>query len=254
MKYTLTEKAWEINRDKINEGYLYSEMIVYAKNRNTAKSMLLSEYKYEINLKYSDDEISYLNIPVRRCPEADKYLFEEENKKNWEIEEILQERKRINKLNIILSDDSISHCYIKKGGYYRPNSSGYTDFRNRAGVYTKQEAISSAKSCGELTIIPINIHEHNKMIHDEIDDLKTRIIEAITYKGDGLLQLKKNEETHHEYMQRIKRDDPILHSELTSDPTGVGNTSDSSGCIFLIIFIIGFILWGLWYFGFVFNK
>jgi hypothetical protein len=79
-------------------------------------------------------------------------------------------------LEKILINDSFSHCYIKKGGYYRPHSSGYTDFRHRAGIFTKEEAVKSAKSCRDLTIIPINAIEHNKMINDEIDDLKTRLI------------------------------------------------------------------------------
>lgn len=246
MKYKLTQKAWEINRDKLNEGYLYSEMACYAESRNKAKSKLLSEYRYEINLKYSDDEITYLNIPVIRCPQADKYLFEEQDKTMLQIDEILYERERIFKLELILFDDSISYCYIKKGLYYRPNSSGYTDFRHRAGVYTKQKAVSSAKSCRDLTIIPINIEEHNKMINEEIDDLKTRIIGV----SDIQKELEHQMESHHDYMQRIKRDDPILHSELTSDPPGLGNnTTDSSGCLFLTMCIVAFLIWTFWFFN-----
>lgn len=250
MKYTLIQKAWEINRDKLNEGFLYSEMVVYAENKNKAKYKLLSKYRYEINLKYSDDEISYINIPVIRCPNADKYLFEEQEKTIWQIDEILHERKRIFELDLILCDDMISHCYIRKGYYYNPNSSGYTAFINKAGVYTKQDAVSKAKSCSDLTIIPINIEEHNKMINDEINDLKTRIINVPKYHGKGLMQ-QKIEELHLDYMQRIKSEDPILYSELTSDPTGTGSTNDFSRVY--LFFIIG-ICFLIWFFVFLTNN
>jgi hypothetical protein len=57
-------------------------------------------------------------------------------------------RERNQSFDDMLNDTTITHCYIRKGSYHRPGSSGYTDFRHRAGVFTKQEAISSAKSCG----------------------------------------------------------------------------------------------------------
>lgn len=176
MKYQLTQKAYQINRGLINEGYCYSEMACYAENRNKAKYSLFKSYGHEINLLLSDNEVSYLNIPVVRYKEADLFLFEGGNKNIRQINEILNERERLLELEKILIDDSFSHCYIKKGGYYRPHSSGYTDFRHRAGIFTKEEAVKSAKSCRDLTIIPINKDEHNKMINDEIDDLKTRLI------------------------------------------------------------------------------
>jgi hypothetical protein len=239
MKYTLTQKAWQINRDKLEESFLYSEMAVYATSRNKAKSALFSEYKYEIKLRWKDEDVSYLNIPVIRFPEADKYLFEEKDKTMREINEILHERERLSGLDLILMNDCVTHCYIQKGNYYRPNSSGYTDFRHRAGIYTKQEAVSSAKSCRDLTIIPIDATEHNKMINNEIEDLKTRIISPKI-------------ETHQEYMERIKKEDPILYSELTSDPTGVSDTFDYDGCGLFCFIIIACCSFAYWFFGF--NK
>ena len=43
-KYVLSEKAWEIDFSRIEEGYLYGEMIVYAETRNKAKTLLLKDF------------------------------------------------------------------------------------------------------------------------------------------------------------------------------------------------------------------
>lgn len=79
-------------------------------------------------------------------------------------------------LNKIANSKKITHCYITKGAYYRPNHSGYTDYRTRAGVYPKAEAIDSAMRCKDLTVIAIDNHEHNKMLIEEIKDLQSRLI------------------------------------------------------------------------------
>lgn len=71
----------------------------------------------------------------------------------------------------------ITHCYIKKrGGYYRPNSCGYTDHIVRAGVYTKEDALKHYEHCDELTLIPIIVEEHNKRIKEEVMELLDRVI------------------------------------------------------------------------------
>jgi hypothetical protein len=43
-------------------------------------------------------------------------------------------RERNQSFDDMLNDTTITHCYIRKGSYHRPGSSGYTDFRHRAGV------------------------------------------------------------------------------------------------------------------------
>lgn len=178
-KYKLVEKAWKINFSKIEEGYLYdpSFFIAYAETRNKAKSILLDKaYCENICLEGEEDECTYMTLPVIRYKEADKYLFEDKHLTLWQIEEKIHEKKRLDKLEEILKDGSVSHYYIKKGGYYRPGGAGYTDFKSRAGIFTKEEAVSSAKSCRDLTIIPIVVEEHNIMITEEINELKTRLI------------------------------------------------------------------------------
>ena len=55
----------------------------------------------------------------------------------------------------------------------RPNSAGYTDKWQEAGIYLKKEAIEHAKSCDELTLVPINNTDYKININKEINRLKT---------------------------------------------------------------------------------
>lgn len=176
---TLVKKAYDIDFDRIEEGYMFDSglYILYAENRNEAKSELLKEFAYSyLKLKWGGDEVTYLNIPVIRMKEFDKVMFEDKTVKRFEIDNILEERERLAKLDEILNRPDIKYCYIKKGSYYRPNSCGYTSHKTQAGVYTKEEAVSSAKNVREISVIPIDIEEYNKLINDEINELKTRLI------------------------------------------------------------------------------
>ncbi len=170
-------KAYQIDLDRLDEGYLSDTIMCYANNVNEAKMKLLQEIKYDNwRLKYTDAELTYLNIPVIRRKSDDKILFEGNAVTKTEMNRILYKRERYLLLENISNDTSINYCYIKKGSYYRPNSCGYTDYKYRAGVYTKEEAVQSAKSCEELTIIPIDILEHNTMINNEISELSSRLL------------------------------------------------------------------------------
>ncbi len=173
----IVSKAYEINFSKIEEGYLYSDKICYAKNRNEAKSILLRENRYEgICIKGSDDEVEYLNIPVVRCKNADKVIFESKEVVRSSIDELKSERERIAKLNEISNNPNIKYCYIIKGSYYRPNSCGYTSLRFEAGVYPKDEAVSHAISVREIRLECVDIEEHNKMINQKIAELQGRLL------------------------------------------------------------------------------
>lgn len=170
-------KAYQIDLDRLDEGYLSDTIMCYANNVNEAKKKLLQEIKYDNwKLKYTDAELTYLNIPVIRRKSDDKILFEGNAVTEIEMNRILYKRERDLLLENILNDANIKYCYIKKGSYYRPNSCGYTDYKYRAGVYTKEEAVQSAKRCDELTIIPIDILEHNTMINNEISELSSRLL------------------------------------------------------------------------------
>jgi len=174
-KLVLKQKAFEIDFGRIKEGFLWGQHISYAATKGKAKMELLTEVEGAL-CEFTGDEITYLNIPVIRCKEADKYEFEGENVTLHRIEEIHRERKRLYKLDSILNDPKIVYAYIQKGSYYRPGSCGYTDFRHRAGVYTKEEAVSSAKSCRDIWVRVIDIDEHNEMINKEIKELESRLL------------------------------------------------------------------------------
>lgn len=171
-------KAYQIDLNKISEGFCFDVIYCHARNRNEARSQLLKKVRYDgLELKHSSKDISYSTIPVIRYKDADLIEFEGEYLCSLDIDKIKDKRKRIEYLDGILKDENVSHCYIRKhGDYYRPNACGYTSFKCFAGIYTKKDASDQGKSCHELQIIPINNAEHNAMMEGYITELQTRII------------------------------------------------------------------------------
>ncbi len=178
MNYTLKQKAYKVDFGKIDEGYLASDIVCHAETIGKAKVKLLREIGSDYwKLKYTDEEITFKNIPVVRASECDLFEFEGKDLSMARINEIAKERDRKADLDAMLDNPKIEFCYIKKRGmYYRPNSCGYTDFTIKAGVYDKKDAVSEAKFCDEIYLIPIDIEEHNDRIQDAINDLHTRLI------------------------------------------------------------------------------
>jgi hypothetical protein len=176
-KLKLAKKAYIVDLSRIEEGYLYSHIGCYANTVNKAKIELLKMCDDQgVYMKDTNYEVSYLNIPVIRHKKEDKYFIEDLELTQREYDEIIRKRHRKTELDMILADELITHCYIHKGSYYKPHSSGYTDMRYHAGVYEKKEAVSSARNVDNIVIIPIDIIEHNEMINKEIEDLQTRLI------------------------------------------------------------------------------
>lgn len=179
--YNIIEKAYEINFNKISDGFLSDIKWCHAENRNKAKKKLLDEVYFDNwKLKYSDKPIDYLTIPIIRCKELDLIDFEGKQINRCKIDIIINERKRESELDDILNNPKIKFCYIVKSGfYYRPNSCGYTESRYEAGVYKKEDAVNEAKYCDELSIIPIDIENHNKMINEKIEILQKKLINVL---------------------------------------------------------------------------
>ena len=174
----IVEKAYEIDMGKLSEGFLIDSIICHAENHNKAKIKLLKEVQYDDwVLKYSGENLNYINIPVKRCFSYDKVIFEGKEVIRHSIEGIKQEHKRLAKLDEISNNPNIKYCYIRKGSYYRPNHCGYTSLRTDAGVYPKDEAVSHAKSVREISLEWVDIEEHNKMINEKIAELKTRLLD-----------------------------------------------------------------------------
>lgn len=179
-KYKLAEKAYSVDATRVEEGFLRGseEWVSWQPSVGAAKSELLKEIVSDGFERLSNgDEITYLNIPVRRCKHRDLFEFEGEKLSMRAIWDKIKERERLASFDEMLSNAAIKYCYIRKGSYYQPGSCGYTDMRHGAGVFTKEEAVRAAKSCRELDLIVIDIEEHNKMIQAEIDDLKTRLLQ-----------------------------------------------------------------------------
>lgn len=74
---SIVEKAFKVALEKLNDGYMCDSIICYAKDRNQARRILLNQIELEeYTLRWSDEKINYLNIPVVRCENADKVIFE----------------------------------------------------------------------------------------------------------------------------------------------------------------------------------
>ena len=176
----IIEKAYEIPLDKLDEGYLSDNIICYAENTNKAKVELLEQIRWDgCKLKYSGEELNYLNIPVQRRKASDKVIFEGKAVTRCQIDDIIKERERLAKLEDIQNNPNITHCYIVKGSYYRPNNCGYTSYKHEAGVYEKEDAIQHAKFCRDIRLESCYIDEHNRMVNDKIAELSSRLIKRI---------------------------------------------------------------------------
>lgn len=174
--YKLKQKAYEIDFSEIEEGYLFANEICHAESINKAKSILLKKQP-DLKLRILDEDVTYLNMPVKRCEVYDLFEFENKDLTAFEIDEILYERERKKEFDFILNNTEITHCLIiKRGSYYCENWCGYTENYFDAGVYLKNEAIAHAKRCNEITIKAINNLEHNQKINEKIEILKSKIL------------------------------------------------------------------------------
>ena len=176
---SIVEKAYQIDFQKIEDGYEYTTKICYAKSLNEAKSLLLQLVKYfDLKHRFTGEPITYLNIPVLRCKSLDKLLFEGQVLVKSDIDYILQKRTRASKLEEILQNPDIKYCYIIKGSFYRPNYCGYTSKIIEAGVYEKKDAIEHVRNVMEATVEPVNVEVHNHLVMEEIKKLQELLIKV----------------------------------------------------------------------------
>jgi hypothetical protein len=187
MKYKLLKKGWTLNLGLIDEGYLWCDYHVLAENRNQAKSKMIHSVKYEgMILSSTEEELSYMNVPIVRDKSIDVFDFEGQSLALYEIEEILKERKRRSLMNEILQNPSITHVYIKKEGwFYCKNYRGYTERGFSAGLYEKQKAYDHCTGCQKLKMIPCSPEEHNNSIDEEISRLELIFNEKKAYYLKG---------------------------------------------------------------------
>jgi len=107
---SIVEKGFEIDLDKLEEGYLSDVIICQAESLGKAKAKLLRKVQYDDwRLKYSGEELTYLNIPVKRKKSCDKVIFEGKEVLRISIDSIILERERIAKLDEIINDKNTTH-------------------------------------------------------------------------------------------------------------------------------------------------
>lgn len=173
------EKAYIVPQHQYNEPWFAPEIIVYANTRSEAKTKALNKLDDEYLDKWGEP-IGFLNIKILRHKIYDKYLIDGELKTKEQIDRDNIYKQREEMLDKLLSDNPGSMAYIKKGSYYyMPNSCGYTERKDTAGIYTIEDAVSEVRHCSIndcMQAIVINKEEHNKMIMDKINDLKIRLI------------------------------------------------------------------------------
>lgn len=177
----LHSKAWAINADKFKQSWYVPEDVIYTNDRNEARLKAMGLLKWtDLLLEDTDEEATYLNVPVRRVPRADKYEVDGQILTAANIEYENRKRTRNEEIDKIVAENPNGHAYVKKGGtYWMPNSNGYTDYRIKAGVYSVQEAARIVKSSSldrYETFVLIDKEEHNNYILGHIEDLKTRLI------------------------------------------------------------------------------
>lgn len=176
----LIQKAYALNTSRFEEPYFAPDNVVYATSRGKAKTMLWDQIMSDGYTNDIGEEITFLNLPIRRAPNADKYEYFGKIMTKSDIDYQIRKRDRDLEFEDILIKNPNSFAYIQKGGrYYRPNCNGYTDYKWLAGVYTLEKAVSECKGCSlgdNMRPTLINIDEHNKMLEGYIKDFKEKML------------------------------------------------------------------------------
>jgi hypothetical protein len=176
----LKEKAWVFNKSRFEESYFVPDDVFYAETFTKAKSIALNSIKYDDYKTFLGEEITYLNIPLVRNRQYDRYLINGEIKTLDRIEIDRKYKERADRLVALVEANPDAKAYIRKGGYYyKPNSCGYTERLEDAGVYSIQEAVESVKRCSigdNMDAIVIDVEAHNLMILNKIKELKQKLI------------------------------------------------------------------------------
>ena len=176
MDYELVSRGWQLNLDKIDNRYDYDSYFVTAETMSKARNKIWKLIKDE-DMTRNGEDIIFINVPVLLCSTYNHYLFEGKSMTLNLIKVTLAERERVAELDSILTNESIRFCYItKRGSYYGPNHGGYYSQVEKAGIYTKKEAVSSARHCSDIVIVPIDIEAHNALLQSRISELGLKLI------------------------------------------------------------------------------
>jgi len=173
----IRKKAYRLNLDRIINGYEYSSVIAYSETRGKAKEKIAKQIDVRDYVVDSGEEMNFLNMPIKRSKNNDVYEIDGVLRQKYQFDELELKETHNNNLNKTLNDESISHCFITKGGlYYRDGYCGYSDDFMSAGVYNKIDAVRHARNLPNIIIVPIDVQDYNNKINDIIENLKSKII------------------------------------------------------------------------------
>ena len=176
----LQSKAFTINNRNFREPYFAPDVTVYADTASKAKSKILSKIKYDECKDIYGEIINFITLRVMRAKSADKYLVDGQLKTLHDIEYDRKVKEKNERLDLLVAQNPNAKAFIKKGGsYYCSNYCGYTERKTEAGIYSIEDAVKSAKGCSlgdYMDVVILDPIEHNKMINDKINELKSKLI------------------------------------------------------------------------------
>jgi hypothetical protein len=176
----LVEKAWVLKSFGFDEPWHVPDDVFYGETKGKAKTNAMNAIRYDGLKTSSGDDVTFTNIPLVRAKQYDKYMIDGVVKPLATIEHEGLLQKRRDKLMELVVNNPNGKAYIRKGGYYyRPGYCGYTERINDAGVYTIEEAVGEVLGTGvndNMWVVVIIPEEHNKMIQQNIEELKQRLI------------------------------------------------------------------------------
>lgn len=175
----LLQKAWVIDKNKLSEPWFAPDNVYYGETVGKVKNKALYDLEGHTTALFKEP-FTFLNVPLIRAKYADKYIVDGETKTLASIDYDNRKSEQRESLLKIVSNNPNAFAYIIKGGmYYRPNNCGYTEFKSMAGIYPIDEAARTVVSCDlgdHMKLVLINNEEHNAMINECIEDLKSRLI------------------------------------------------------------------------------
>ncbi len=176
----LQQKAWAINTVNFDQPWHVPDGPYYAETKGKAKQKVLADLRYDNFVDHNGKQIDFLNLKVYRAKLADKYLVDGQQKTLGEIEYDERRKQKVVQISKLVADNPNAMAYIRKGcKYYRPGHAGYTEILTSAGVYPIAEAARTVLACSlddMMMLEVIDNSEHNKMIRDAMEDLKSRLI------------------------------------------------------------------------------
>lgn len=171
--------AWVINKNKLAEPWFAPDEVYYGSSVGKVKRKALNDLDGHLSSIFKEP-FTFLNVPLVRAKQFDKYIIDGIIKTMADIDYDNRKAKQDTELLKIVNENPDGMAYIIKGGmYYRPDNCGYTEFKSMAGVYPVSDAARSVRGCSlgdNMRMVLIDKDEHNAMINERIEDLKTRLI------------------------------------------------------------------------------